>query len=133
MQISVTNRSFLVLILWGAFFVIPSALNIPPLMRNTDQIIICCQQSADIGSSSEIISEKLEEMISEDQVREVAESRTGGKPVEVSYVAIGKQLFYRVKTITPNSGQTYLTGIDAKTGEILFSDEVWWLIELFRL
>ncbi|MEH6631259.1 MAG: PepSY domain-containing protein [Halopseudomonas aestusnigri] len=132
MQISVTNRSFLVLILWGVFFVIPSVLNIRPLMRNTDQPTNCCQQSTDSGSSSEIISEQLEEMISEDQVRKVAESRTGGKPVEVSYVVIGKQQFYRVKTITPNSGQTYLTGVDAKTGEILFSDEVWWLFELFR-
>lgn len=129
------NMVLFVLLVGGAFFVAPSFNSSPGLMSK--KLAYCCPKDGgpktrhlemlaieEIGSSDR-------GSISKEQAGVIAENHTGGKLVDISYLSPEKKRTYRVKTTTRNSGKTYETGIDAKTGKILFSDEIWWVQDLF--
>jgi len=78
-----------------------------------------------------LVKEKSKAVISETKAGRIAAEYTGGEVTSVSYSRSYNGSSYRVRTVTKNSGKTYDTRIDARTGKVMFSDEIWWLMELF--
>ncbi|WP_419904712.1 PepSY domain-containing protein [Kiloniella sp.] len=129
------NMVLFVLLVGGAFFVAPSLNSSSGLMNK--EMAYCCPKEGwaktehlDMSVIQEI-SSSTRVNISKEQAGVIAERHTGGKLTDISYLSPENKRTYRVKTTTRNSGKAYETGIDAQTGKILFSDEVWWLQDLF--